>query len=78
MLLIYVFLDKNRCVTISGADPNKTCIFPFKFDGIKYSTCIRIEGFNNDPFCSTMVDDAGIHISGQGKWGNCGQNCPMP
>ena len=28
------------------------------------------------PWCSTKVDDNGVHISGQGKWGYCGQECP--
>merc|ERR1711962_1196962 len=30
------------------------------------------------PWCSTEVDDTGHHVGGQGKWGNCGPNCPIP
>ena len=31
---------------------------------------------DNQPWCSTEVDESGHHIGGQGKWGNCGPNCP--
>ena len=27
------------CVTDSGATPNKSCIFPFKFNGVLYNEC---------------------------------------
>ena len=29
-------------------------------------------------WCSTLVDDTGHHVGGQGKWGNCGPDCPIP
>ena len=28
------------------------------------------------PWCSTKVNDKGVHINGQGKWGYCGSECP--
>ena len=28
------------------------------------------------PWCSTMVDDNDVHVSGQGKWGYCDSECP--
>ena len=28
------------------------------------------------PWCSTMVDDNGVHVGGQGKWGYCDSKCP--
>ena len=60
-------------MTVGGADVNKTCIFPFIYDGVKYSTCFDDpEGF----ICSTLVDKSGNHV--QGNWGYCGPNCPMP
>ena len=31
---------------------------------------------DNRPWCSTKVDDNGVHISGQGKWGYCDPECP--
>ncbi len=30
------------------------------------------------PWCSTLVDETGHHVGGQGKWGNCGPGCPIP
>ena len=28
------------------------------------------------PWCSTMIDDDGVHVNGQGKWGYCDPECP--
>ena len=30
------------------------------------------------PWCSTLTDEIGKHVNGQGKWGNCGPDCPLP
>ena len=66
----------DKCMTDGGADPNKPCIFPLKFNGGTHYACIW------DPmdssaaaWCSTKVDDQGNHIGGQGNWGNCGSDC---
>ena len=32
---------------------------------------------NDGAWCSTEVDDDGVHVSGQGKWGICGPGCPI-
>ena len=29
-------------------------------------------------WCSTLVDNTGKHVGGQGKWGTCGPGCPIP
>ena len=29
-------------------------------------------------WCSTLVNDAGGHVGGEGNWGNCGSGCPIP
>ena len=66
-------------MTVSGADPNKPCIFPFKFKDKPHYACILNPSPENKPWCSTKVDDQGNHIGGQGNWGNCdGSKCPMP
>ena len=71
-------LGSSRCTTTSGPDPNKLCIFPFKFRGITYNSCTTN---GNDPgdtnaWCSTKVDDSGEHVGdGQGNWGNCETKC---
>ena len=65
-----------NCTTVSGANPNASCIFPFEFNGITYHQCTTVD---NDitPWCSTLVDDSGEHIADAGNWGNCGPECPV-
>ena len=65
------------CKTTSGSDPNKPCVFPFKFGDETHKCCTTAL---NDPgdtnaWCSTMVDDLGQHVGGQGKWGVCESKC---
>ena len=67
-------------MTDDGASPNKPCIFPFKLrsNNETYTKCRPgIDGTNHKPWCSTQVDKHGVHLSGQGLWGNCGPNCPV-
>ena len=66
------------CTTVTGPDENKPCIFPFQYEGVTYNTCTGISSVEKIPWCSTLVDDAGNHVSGQGKYGNCGPECPAP
>ena len=61
-------------MTVGGADINKTCIFPFIFNGHQTTTCLEDK---DEIWCSTLVDESGEHVGGQGKWGLCGPNCPM-
>ena len=78
------FLTKNshlyplECKTVSGPDDNKPCIFPFRFKGINYHTCTLEQATNGAPWCSTRVDKYGNHIGGQGNYGECAPNCPLP
>ena len=86
-LLIYVFFllpaseeDKAVCTTVGGASSNKPCIFPFRFNGALHTSCIwdMAHLTEHKAWCSTLVDDSGHHVGGQGKWGNCGPGCPIP
>ena len=61
-------------MTISGPSSNTPCIFPFTFNDVTYHECILD---NDGAWCSTEVDNDGIHVSGQGKWGICGPECPI-
>ena len=72
--------DKSVCTTDSGAAPNLPCIFPFKFNGAVHTSCIwdMAHLTEHKAWCSTLVDDTGHHVGGQGKWGNCGPDCPIP
>ena len=31
---------------------------------------------NDGAWCSTEVDDDGVHVGNQGNWGICGPGCP--
>ena len=65
------------CVTESGPDPNKPCIFPFEFGGTTYNEC-TFEGNqpgDTQPWCSTLTNNNGVHVGGQGNWGFCSSTC---
>ena len=67
----------GSCITVGGADPNKQCVFPFQFGGDTYNDC-TFEGNQpgeTQPWCSTLTDNNGVHIGGQGNWGFCPSNC---
>ena len=32
---------------------------------------------DNKYWCSTLVDENGLHVNDQGKWGHCGNGCPI-
>ena len=68
------------CTTVSGASPNLPCIFPFRFNGVTHNKCTWDQAHltEHKAWCSTLVDETGHHVGGQGKWGNCGPSCPIP
>merc|ERR1712130_433933 len=37
--------------------------------------CTTIDGDPN-PWCSTLVDENGVHVNGGGHWEYCGSECP--
>ena len=78
-IVIYNFFPGlDECLTVSGASPNTPCMNSFKYLDITYNTCSLKNAPEGKPWCSTKVDEAGVHIGGKGNWGNCGTNCPMP
>ena len=74
MTLIY-FLCKARCITTGGPDLGKRCVFPFTYNGRQYRGCTLVGVNDGIPWCSTLTDARGIHVSGQGKWGKCSAEC---
>merc|ERR1712008_109403 len=71
-----------NCSTVSGPNPNATCIFPFKLVlsksvTVTYHQCTTTFNDKGDttPWCSTKVDDWGLHLGGNENWGNCGPDC---
>ena len=65
------------CKTVGGPKPYVPCIFPFKYEGVTYTSCpVDLE----DPskrWCSTKVDGYGNHVTGAGEYGYCGPDCPL-
>ena len=64
-------------MTIGGAVSGKACIFPFKFYNNTYNECTWNEAPTGKAWCSILVDSNGNHIEDKGKWGECGQECPI-
>ena len=60
---------------MAGASPGKECIFPFKFRGVTHNACAQPFTSGYEPWCSTKVDDDGVHMGAQ-DWGDCNENCP--
>ena len=66
-----------KCRTsIDSKDPQKPCIFPFKFKGEKYFGCPPDPDVQGRRWCSTAVDNRGNHITGKGNFGFCEESCP--
>jgi len=60
------------CKTVSGPDPGKLCLFPFKWDGVVYRECTTHTN-NGLLWCATHVD----HLGNTTQWGNCDvDTCP--
>ena len=60
---------------MGGGDPGKSCVFPFKFNGVVNTECTLQSASDGIPWCSTLTDESGTHVSGQGKWGHCAPEC---
>ena len=65
-----ILVVEKTCITIGGAATNKSCTFPFIYDGIEYLGCIIGDyGY----WCSTKVGMDGTHVDGH--WGTCDTDC---
>jgi len=64
------------CSATSGPASGSTCIFPFNFNGVSYSSCATTEE-DPRPWCSTQTDANNNHVSGVGAWGYCDAICPV-
>ena len=53
----------------------ETCVFPFKLGGRLYNTCTRMGTEDGVPWCSTQVDENGVHV--EGKELVCPSDCPV-
>jgi len=62
----------GACETSSGPKTGSSCIFPFKYENVKYETCTSVDN-NNVLWCPTRVNENREYISGE--WGNCDPSC---
>ena len=61
----------DECETTGGNQPNRSCVFPFSFEGTVYEGCIIVG--DDTSWCSTEVDSDGHHVGGE--WGYCAAGC---
>ena len=67
-----IFIDCT--VTVSGPNPNRKCVFPFKYGSKTYGSCTDV----SDPgkyWCSTKTDKNGRHVTKRKQWGYCHPSC---
>ena len=77
MLIVISTYDlvADSCLTVIG----HKCIFPFTFGGTIHHGCTTKGNLRpyERPWCSTKVNANGVHVGGQGHWGECALGCPM-
>merc|ERR1712173_579491 len=66
---------RRTCTTVSGPASGKPCVFPFTWQGKTFTSCTKEGDDQGKLWCSTMVDQAGNHVAGQGQYGFCSQTC---
>jgi hypothetical protein len=57
----------------AGAGAGKKCVFPFKYEGVRYDECTTVETEGGSSWCSVETDKGGNTVKGQ--WGNCDPDC---
>merc|ERR1712115_383882 len=60
------------CTTESGPYPNQPRVFPFRYNGVTYTSCTTQD--KSQAWCSTNTTLAGTHIPGY--FGYCPSSCP--
>merc|ERR1712013_553528 len=59
------------CTTQSGPYPSQPCVFPFRYNGVTYTSCTTQD--KSEAWCSTNTTLAGTHIPGY--FGYCPSSC---
>ena len=81
--LLFASVDNisgQECYVAKEKDPGvvtqESCIFPFTYKGVTYNTCTYVDHPEQKEWCSTKVDENGVHVSGGNNWGECRGPCP--
>ena len=53
------------------------CVFPFKYKGITYNTCTKVESDNGKAWCALKLDSKGSGEVIIGQWADCDPICPV-
>ena len=67
----------DSCITHSGGDSGKPCIFPWK-DTWTHATnlgCATPDGDSGGVWCPTQLNEDGYYVRNSGKWGYCNEYC---
>ena len=72
LVSLLVSVSDQACVTTN----NSPCIFPFRHKNITHVGCTLDHSGDSLAWCSTKVDQAGNHVSGQSAFGPCVESCP--
>merc|ERR1719346_532137 len=60
------------CTTDSGPQASQACIFPFRYNGVVYTSCTSVD--QAAAWCATQVDAGGNFVTDQ--YGFCPSTCP--
>merc|ERR1711988_428281 len=66
-------LSLSSCTTSSGPQSGQSCVFPFRYKGVVYTTCTTVE--RAGAWCATSTDQAGDFQADQ--YGFCPSSCPV-
>ena len=66
-------IDVPECLTQGGPQDNTACIFPFRHQGVTYTSCATTDD-KEMAWCSTNTTTTGEHV--EGFYGFCPSSCP--
>merc|ERR1711936_563242 len=66
-------LSLTSCTTSSGPQTGQSCVFPFRYSGVVYTSCTAVD--RAAAWCATSVDQAGEFQDNQ--YGFCPSSCPV-
>ena len=73
-LNFYGICEYRHCETVN----DNACIFPFKFSGRSYDTCITLGSTDGTAYCATAVDNNGTLTTSEECHNRCSvSNCPV-